>query len=124
MKTDGFTLVETLIAMAIIGVVLVAMLPAFITYFDSNTRNELRTGGIEAAQFVVESLRRDDPSTLPSSGSSAIQVVTVGERDYETITHYCVQTSYCATNARHLIIEVRHGGQEIYSIETVYTALQ
>ena len=124
MKTDGFTLVEALLALALIGLVMVAMLPAFVTYFDSNTRNEERTGGIEAAQYVIETVRRVDPATLPTSGSSSPQVVPVGTRNYEVVTHYCVDASYCTANARHLVVEVRLGGQEIFTAETVYTQLE
>ena len=124
MKGAGFTLVEALIAMALVGMVLVAMLPAFFTYFDSNTRNEERTGGVEAAQYVIETLRRVDPATLPTSGSTSPQVVPVGERSYEVVTHYCTDSSFCTANARHLLIEVRLGGVEIFSAETVYTQLE
>ncbi len=122
--SSGMTLVEVLIALAILALVMMAMLPSFLSYFDANTRNEQRTGAVEAAQHVVETLRRDDPATLPTSGSSSIQVVTVGSRDYEVVTHYCRNASFCTSASRHLVIEVRLGGSEIYSVESVFTQLQ
>ncbi len=119
----GMTLVEVLIALAILALVMMAMLPSFISYFDANTRNEQRTGAVEAAQQVVETLRRDDPAALPTSGSSAVQAVTIGSRQYEVVTHYCRESSFCTATSRHLVIEVRLGGTEIYSVSSVFTQL-
>lgn len=124
MSERGFTLVEVLIALAITGVVLLFLLPTFFTYMDANTRNEVRTGGIAAAQQVVETVRRMDPETLPNTGNSGIQVVQVGDRNFEAITRYCATPSYCTPSSRHLTIEVSHGGELIYTVETVYTQLR
>ena len=61
---------------------------------------------------------------MPNSGSSGIQVVQVGDRNFEAITHYCATPGFCTATSRHLIIEVSHGGEIVYSVETVFTQLR
>ena len=48
MRRDGFTLTESLLALAILGVALAAILPTFLTYADTNTLNEERSGALLA----------------------------------------------------------------------------
>ena len=124
MNERGFSLVEVLLAVALVGTVILGVLPAFIVCKDTNTRNELRSGAAAAAQSVMEGHRRVDPSTLPTTGSSAMQVVTVGERDFEVVTHYCVENVLCDLQSRHLVVEVGFGTETILTIESVYTKLR
>lgn len=123
MKSDGFTLLESLVALGILGVTLVAMLPAFQAFMDANSVSEERSNALAAAQEVMETLRHADPASLPTSGSSAVQAVTVGEHEYEVVTHYCQNSTYCGTDSRHIVIEVAFAGKDVYTIETVFTRL-
>jgi len=120
----GFTLVESLVALSILGIALAAMMPGFLTQTDVNTLNEERWGAVEAAQQVMEELRQVNPGSLPTSGSAATQVVTVGNRDYEVVVSYCRRNEYCGSDSRHLAAEVQFGGRVIYTVETVYTRLR
>ena len=124
MNGRGFTLTEAMIALSILGVAMAGVLPTFLTYSDTNTLSEQRSGAVAAAQLTAEALRQADPGSLPSSGSSAVQVIRVGERDFEVQSHYCLRPTYCGTDSRHLTIEVFYGGRTIYSVETVYTRLR
>lgn len=124
MTERGFTIVEALLGVAITGIVLMGLLPTFLTCLDVNTHNEERMGAAAVAQQTVEALRQADPTTLPSSGSSPVQVVTVDDRDYEVVTHYCTVSEYCDTDTRHLLTEVTYGGKTLASVETVYTAVR
>ena len=120
----GFSLTEALVAVAILAMVAVGVLPAFMTHMDANSRNELRSGAISAAQERLEALRLVDPSGLPTSGSTDPQLVTVDGREFEVVTHYCERTEYCQSDAsRALRVEVRFDGRTIYDVETVYTQL-
>jgi len=67
----GLTLVETLVALALIGVAIGAILPAFTVQLGSNTRNEERSEAVAAAEILLEELRGEDLSTLPTTGQSA-----------------------------------------------------
>jgi hypothetical protein len=90
---------------------------------DANHRSEERSGAVRAIEQVMESLRMQDPASLPDTGSSPPQLVVVGGREFEVVTHYCVKPEYCDTSARHLEVEVSHEGRKIYAIETIYTQL-
>jgi general secretion pathway protein I len=119
----GFTLLEALIAMAILGIALAGLVPSFQAFMDANSLSEERSNAVAAAQEVMEGLRRADPASLPTSGTSAAQVVTVGAHEYEIFASYCIESSWCSTAARHVIVEVHFGGQRVYTVESVFTRL-
>jgi prepilin-type N-terminal cleavage/methylation domain-containing protein len=120
----GVSLVEVLLALLILGIVLAGMVPSFLAFLDVNTRNEERTGAVQAAQTVLESLRLADPAMLPSGGASQPQPIRVGERTYQVVTRYCVVSAFCDSDSRHLAVEVLHEGNLLYSAETVFTQLR
>ena len=120
----GFTLGEALIALALVAMVAVAVMPVFVAHMDANTRDEIRTGAVGAAQQRLEALRLEAPASMPESGSTAPQLVDVDGRTYEVVTHYCELDGYCEKNrSRHIRVEVRIHGKTIYDVETVYTEL-
>ena len=120
----GMSLIEALIAIVLVGIALAGISQAFVTQMDANTRNDKRSGAIAAAQQVMEALRRQDPAGMPTTGSSSPQQVSMGGRDYQVVTSYCLVPSYCGTVSRHLRIEVTLDGQDLYSVESVYTQLR
>jgi prepilin-type N-terminal cleavage/methylation domain-containing protein len=124
LSSRGFTLVEALLSMAILGILAAAMVPAFLTQVQSNTRSEMRTSAILAAQQIMEDLRLEDPGTLPASGASAPQQVVAGSQTFEVVTRYCVFEAYCDAATRHLVVEVFQDGRRVYDAETVYTRLR
>jgi prepilin-type N-terminal cleavage/methylation domain-containing protein len=124
MGDRGFTLIEAVFALAILGITIAAVLPAFVDFLDANTLSEERSNAVAAAQQVMEELRQFDPGSLPSSGSSAVQTVTIGNHEYEVTAHYCRESTYCTTAGRHIILEVNFGGNTVYTVETVYTQLR
>jgi prepilin-type N-terminal cleavage/methylation domain-containing protein len=124
MSSRGFTLTESLLALTLLGLALAAIMPAFLVHTGVNTLCEERSGAVAAAQESLESLRQLDPVTLPSSGSSDVALISVGDRDYEVVVHYCTRDELCGTDKRHVILEVFHGGYTVYTVETVYTRLR
>lgn len=123
MNERGLTLIEALVALAILGIAAVAIMPAFMTQLDSNRRSETRSGAVTASQQVLEGLRLADPASLPTTGAGAPQTVTVGDRTYEVTTFYCLQAALCDARSRHLRVEVSHDGRVVYDVETVFTQL-
>ena len=121
MNARGFTLLEVLLALGMLGIVMVVVIPAFFAYLEANTRNEIRSGAVAAAQQVMETLRQQDPASLPSSGSSAIELVNVGAREFEAVTQYCVESGFCNATSRHLMVEVSFGGAIVYTVESVFS---
>lgn len=110
-------------ALALLGVVVAGVLPAFFAYKEANTKNEIRTGSVAAAQRVMEAIRHADPATLPSSGASAIQLVYVGGREYEAVARYCLQSTFCDATSRHVAVDVSFSGNLVYSVESVFTRI-
>ncbi len=123
MSARGFSLLEVLTALALVAVAAAGILPAFVVHLNSNTRSEVRAGAVLAVERAMEALRLENPADLPTSGQSAPQLITVAGREYQVIVRYCVKDDYCNTGARHLEVEVSHGGRAIYAVETVYTQL-
>jgi prepilin-type N-terminal cleavage/methylation domain-containing protein len=120
----GFSLVEVICALGLLAIVLLGIVPTVQVLMRANTISEERSNGVAAAQEVMESLRQQAPSSLPNSGSSAVQTVSVGTRDYEVVAHYCRKTAYCNDDMRHIVLEVTYAGHSVYVVETVYTRLQ
>jgi general secretion pathway protein I len=120
----GFTLLEALVALAILGIALAGLLPAFQTFLDANSVSEERSNAVAAAQQVMELLRQQDPSSLPSSGTSTVETIQVGDHEYEVVATYCAEADYCSTAARHIVLEVSFAGNAVYQVETVFTQLR
>ena len=137
-------LIEVLVAIAILAIVLVAVVPAFVYYLQTNTKTEVRTQAVTLAQEALEHLRLLDPSTLPTNGSyppfsdysktkscdekpsedEYCQVARNG-RTYTVRIIFCPEgSSLCGPHARHVRVEVDQGGKEIYAVETVFTKLR
>ncbi len=120
----GFTLVEAAMALLILAVVLVGVLPAFTMLLNANTRSEVRSEAVGATQIVLEGLRLSDPSTMPNEGADDPVYHTIGDRDFEVITRYCIRPEYCGPTSRHLLVEVFLDNRKVYDVETVFTKLQ
>lgn len=124
MNERGFSLVESLCALAILAIALLGVVPTFYVLVNVDTLSEQRSNAVAAAQQVMEGLRQASPSSLPTSGTSAVQRVSVGRRDYEVTAHYCVNSTFCTADMRHIVLDVSFGGRNVYIVETVYTRLQ
>ncbi len=126
MRTQrGFTLIEVMISLLIFSVVLGGMAPAFVSQLKSNSRSQIRTEAIAVSQQVMDSLRLQNPSTLPVSGSSSPEIITFGNRSYSAVAFYCEATAYCTTaNNRHITVRVSHNNVQVFETQSVYTQLR
>jgi len=120
----GMSLIESVVALVIIGVAATSILTAFMTMVHSNTRSGELSHAVSAAEMELEDLRLQDPELLPSTGSSSPRLVVVGDRQYEVVTHYCERAELCQDTTRHIRVEVRLQGESIYDVKTVYTQLR
>lgn len=125
MNHRGFTLIEVMIAVAIFGLVIAGMAPAFAAHIRFNTESELRSNAIAAAQHTLDELRFEDVTSMPSSGSVGPTNVVVGDKTFQVVRTFCGTASYCTSNRiRHIRVEVSYRERVIYGIETVYTDLE
>jgi prepilin-type N-terminal cleavage/methylation domain-containing protein len=121
----AFTLLEVLVSLLIFSVVSSSLSAVFINHLKQNSRGEIRSGAIAVAQQVLDDARSQDPASLPSTGSSSAQTISGGQRNYQVVQHYCLNSAYCpTTNTRHIKVEVSYLGTIIYAVETVYTQLR
>jgi general secretion pathway protein I len=120
----GFTLLESVVALAILGIALAGMLPCFQRFMDANTSSEEHSNAVAVGQEIMEFLRQQDPGSLPTSGDSGVQTMRVGLHEYEFVVKYCEVSTYCGTASRHVVVEVRFAGKIIYEVESVFTRLR
>lgn len=129
----GLTLVEVLIAVAILGILLGGLIPAFVSNMRINTDSEVRSQAVTAAQSVLDALRADgswpeyglDPdgeATIPP-----VRQVESGGRTFDVQIDYgpyCDASGTCLDGAQNVELEVRWRGRVYYTVETVYTDLR
>lgn len=121
----AFTLLEVLVSLLIFSVVSSSLSAVFINHLKQNSKGEIRSGAIAVAQQVLDDARSQDPASLPASGSSSVQTISGGSRNYQVVQHYCLNAAFCpTTNTRHIKVEVSYLGTIIYAVETVYTQLR
>ncbi len=120
-RRDGFTLVEALVALALLGVMLTVLLPTFVQNIQVNTQSELRTDAVAVAQVEMDRLRA--VGNWPATGTKREVVTELATYETElTYALYC-RDGTCFQGARQVQIEVRHRGRALYRATTVFTSL-
>ncbi|AWN23202.1 hypothetical protein DKM44_08165 [Deinococcus irradiatisoli] len=123
-RSAGMSLLEVLIALLVISLVLSFAISALLGNASLNDKSEVTSGAAAAVRRVLDRTRAADPSTLPSSGTSEPENVTVGNRTYTVYTDYCVQPEYCTASARSLRVRARLGASgDLVSTDTVFTSV-
>lgn len=120
----GISLVETMVTIALLGIVLGAIAPIFTNYAQINRKSQYRTEAISAAQQITDGLRQKSFAAWPVSGSS--QSVEVSGSTYQAKVFYCTGTleALCTNGANHTRVEVSRYGTIYYSVETVFTKFE
>ena len=129
MKNRGMTIIEALFAIVLISIALGSIAPSLTSYKRINDRTELRTGGVSAAQQVLDGLRRQAFENWPHSGATVD--VQTGLATYQAkVTYASPLLGPCADDAtdcptdpstRYITVEVKHDNNVVYEVETVYT---
>ena len=121
----GFSLIESMWALLVLGLGLSAMSPAMLKFSEHNRQKELTTYAIQAAQIHLDELRLSDVETLPSSGQHGPEQITVGPHTFDVLTSYCEDASFCPTAySRHITVEVEFNDKRVFKTQTVYTRLR
>jgi len=122
----GFSLIESLVSIALLAIALGSFSNSFIDQVRANNQNEIKTGATFAAQKVLDNLRLDDISAMPlTNTSNSAMNVSIGPHTYSVVVTFCALSQYCidATDTRHIAIAVSHNNKEIYETEAVYTEI-
>lgn len=128
---QGFTLIETIVSLVIFLTILGFMVPMFANQRLNTLQREIEMGAVAISQEIMDELRRVDISTLPSTGStttlpSGLSTTSVdrSNKGYSATIFYCENATYCGSEARHIRVQVRHHGQTVHQVETVYSRIQ
>lgn len=121
MTQKGFTLVEALISLAILGIVLAGLVPAFTHYARLNTDSELRSSAVAVAQQVMEELRQLELSRWPDSEET--WSLDMGDRNFEVLIEHDDWDDDGESSAKEVYLQVSHNDRMLYEVETVYTQL-
>ncbi len=120
---SGFTIVEAIVAILILGIALSFIIPAFVANLQINTKSEERTYAVAAAQQVLENLRLANPQSLPSSGSSTAINIVIGGYAYVVTPFYCAITTLCTSTSKYIRVDVAFKSKVLYTAETVFAKI-
>jgi prepilin-type N-terminal cleavage/methylation domain-containing protein len=135
---QGFSLIETVIALTTLGVCLAYALPLFLYAKVNNSKSEVRTGALIVSQRVFDDIRSRQIRDLPTSpsvpeiknkntytnGVSDETIVTAMGRDYESKVTYCQVAADCSARYRKFKLEVSRNGSKVYDLEATYTEFE
>ena len=120
-SNKGLTLMEAMAAMVIVTVLIVAIIPALISFTHINQKSEWRSSAVDVAELLLERYRTQDIGvTLPTTANSQTETVSMGGFDYETTTLFCQTISYCDSETTHIRVEVSYRNEKLYEVETVF----
>lgn len=142
-KNQGFTLVETVVAMVLFAAIIGGLAPLMMVSRTFALQSSNRIGAIAVAQEIMDSLRQGDVSNMPLSGTTttlpagnSIANLPYKGKIYSATVTYCEVSSHCDATTRHLKVSVYQDGdtavtpsrtasvQPIYQLETIYVRLQ
>lgn len=133
---QGFSLVETVIALTTLGVCLAYALPLFLYAKINNSKSEVRTGALIVSQRVFDDIRSRPIGGLPtnpsapeiknsSTNSGADRpIITAMGREYESKVTYCQVAADCSARYRKFKLEVSRNGSKVYDLEATYTEFE
>ena len=147
---QGFSLIETVIALTTLGVCLAYAMPLFLYAKINNAKSEIRTGALIVSQRVFDDIRskpmtsapKNDGKNNPSIGTNPIlQPVNINSptkneelltkalgRQYQTKVTYCedynTDVDVCGDKYRKFKVEVSFNGTKVYDLEGTYTELE
>lgn len=96
-RRTGFTLIELMITIAVIGILAAIAIPNYTDYLRGAARTDAKTALMENAQFLERNFTEAGRYDQDASGTATVLPVTVAPRDGAakyTLTLAGAQTSY------------------------------
>jgi prepilin-type N-terminal cleavage/methylation domain-containing protein len=143
---QGFSLLETMIALTTLGICLAYAMPLFLYAKINNSKSQIRTGALIVAQRTFDNVRQQSMTSLPSNDGLASPIATnpvllpadvttpsaaeklltnAMGRQYQTKITYCenytTTNPVCGTNYREFKVEVSYNGSTVYDLQGTYT---
>lgn len=124
MKQSGFTIIEALMAVAVLGIIVAGIVPAYSHYSQLNTRSELKSSAAAMAQEQMEKMRRLDFSMWEASGHT--ETKSMGGREFTMVvshSQYKPDDGTTISGAKKIHTKISSGDRLIYEVTTIYTQL-
>jgi prepilin-type N-terminal cleavage/methylation domain-containing protein len=148
--SQGFSLIETVIALTTLGICLAYAMPLFLYAKINNSKSEIRTGALIVSQRVFDNIRSKSISTAPYTDGKNAPVVGINPvlqpvnitaptsdeklltkamgRQYQTTVTYCedlnTDPTVCTAQYRKFKVEVSYNGSKVYDLEGTFTEFQ
>jgi type II secretory pathway pseudopilin PulG len=122
MNRQGLSIVEALIAIAIVGIALAALAPVFTSFSTTNRESERRGAAVAVSQQILDAMRQQRFSQWPINGEVRTIQTSLGE--FEVEYQYCTgepPDCFSSPNTRQVRLIIRHNERIVYEVETVYT---
>lgn len=125
-RTRGFSLLEVLTSLTIFAIAGTAFASSMMMNQGYNRLSKERTAAQFAVDQVIDDLRVQDPTTLPTHGSDPVRHVTVGTQTFDVYVTYCSLGSYCSSSStvRTIHCEAMLKGVSRYVVDTVFAQLK
>jgi prepilin-type N-terminal cleavage/methylation domain-containing protein len=148
-SSQGFSLIETVIALTTLGICLAYAMPLFLYAKINNSKSEIRTGALIVSQRVFDNIRSKSISGLPSNDgknspsannpvSQPVNMTTPTAeemlltkamgRQYQTTVTYCgdfnTDPAVCSNKYRKFKVEVSYNGSKVYDLEGTFTEFE
>jgi prepilin-type N-terminal cleavage/methylation domain-containing protein len=145
---QGFSLLETMIALTTLGICLAYAMPLFLYAKINNSKSQIQTGALIVAQRAFDDIRQKSMTSLPTNDGIASPktdntnpvllpanvtaptpaeklLTTAMGRQYQTKITYCenytATNPVCGTNYREFKVEVIYNGSTVYDLQGTYT---
>ena len=134
-KSQGFSLIESLVSLLIFVITFSLAAPLFVAQQKSNINNEIRTGAVSLSQQVLDNLRLEKNLTLGKINENNIsslgkeynynQFVCTDKPSLNTDNSVSCDTTVDVSNPmRYILLQIEYNEETIYTVETIYTNIQ
>ena len=122
----GFTLLEVLAALGILAFAIAVASSSLVLHLKANAEGEISFEAAQAAQTVIDELRFQDVSEMPTEGTDSVRQISVkANHTFDVYVSYCEDATYCtSSDVRHIAVQVQYKNESVYRTETVFTALE
>ena len=134
-KNEGFSLIESVVALLIFVITFSLAAPLFVAQQKSNITNSARTGAVSLSQQVLDNLRLETTLTLGETNENSVtsqgkqynynQFICTAKPSINTDSSVSCNTTVDASNPmRYILLQVEYNEETIYTVETIYTEIQ
>lgn len=120
---EGFTLIEVLVALLILGVALMFLLSALLGNTNLNTKIDRKAEAIRVSEGILENYRQS--SDYGGLRTDTSQTVTRRGTNYAVDTDFCPDdapsTMACTTTSVYIRLKVKYDGKVLHQADTYYT---